>query len=179
MCYPCLNSSANLDPKLHISLIESAHGSVILPVADYLQRREASWSGYPESAAAIHLDAQEVPASFFHLDRGDPDDWAKVTVGGCRAESFQLRRGIEPPTKTPNEFLQRLRDRTWTFLHLGDYHARKNSRQRTQLSFLLVVEWKEASNRVASRSGALVVEDWVDAGLKKQEQASLLTEQDG
>lgn len=152
MCYPSLPRSDML-PKFRAVQCESDDG-VPVPASEYLRMRE-SLDECPDSAVAIHFEARQVPHQLF-LDGGEnQEDWSKVIVGG---NHLFTKYTPHPPTKTPHEFIELLKDGTWACLILGDYQSPYDS---ICYRFLLVVEWQR--NGSASRSGALVIESRADA----------------
>ncbi|KAF4996593.1 hypothetical protein FDECE_12362 [Fusarium decemcellulare] len=134
-------------PRAHEILLEDKGGH-IHPAAQYLQTGRHPHG--PDSASAVSLTAQEVPATLFST-AGDTDSWSDCTVAG----HCLFVEGVQLPTATPSVFLERLKTKAWSCLLLGDYRSNKSSMEEDR-SFLLVVEWGDSET--ATRIGMLLAQ---------------------
>ncbi|KAF4874691.1 hypothetical protein CGCSCA1_v006275 [Colletotrichum siamense] len=141
MCYPFLSSLKPLNPILRAVELEFVSGSSTLLKTNF----EHGLSDVIESPIALRFEAQSVPPSLFCNGR-TPSHWSEITIGNQR-----LSRGMKTPTKTPVEFLERLKSGVWGCLLVGTYRPRP---MLAPQAYLIVVEW--VSGATATRVGALM-----------------------
>ncbi|KAK0618909.1 hypothetical protein B0T14DRAFT_565816 [Immersiella caudata] len=123
-------------------------GGSTSPAVEYLKARD-SLAQYPDSALAIHFEAPVVPSATLETAI-TPHSWLGLQIRGM-PEGIYVSLLAAQPTKTPDEFAQRLEDGSWSCLWLGNFHLDIHGNH----SFLLVIEWQNAET--ATRVGALVL----------------------
>ncbi|KAK5651427.1 hypothetical protein OQA88_12515 [Cercophora sp. LCS_1] len=153
-------SRNSMTPRLRELALESANG-VVSSAPDYLQIREPL-DNCPDSAVAFHFEAPLVHVDCFSFAQGH-DHWHDVRVRGRKTWAEERARA---PTETPTEFVQRLKDGSWSCLWVSDHFEGGQFPEpgSEYFSFLLVVEWRE--DGTATRTGALFLVSNLDTTVK-------------